>query len=442
MRLCLLEDRGVVGLEPLTLTRPVYELRLGQETLGAKIAAALGVGLGPARRGAWIRPQLVAWQRERDPHTVLNDPDWLARGPLVAALGRWVPPADFVRPDAAVPWVGLCAGRPACAGVDPTDATALARANLDDWFAELIRRPDCDAIEVGGLWIDHPWDLVAANNDQIVADFTRAGRISISNRQLSTVAVVGPTDRLAIHESARLDPYVVLDTTNGPITIAADVWVQPFTRIEGPAYIGPSTQLFRANLRGGVSIGPHCRIGGEVEATIIQGFTNKYHEGFLGHAYVGEWVNLGAITSNSDLRNDYGQVSVPLHGDPIPTGQAKVGCFLGDHTRTGLGSMLNTGTSIGVMCNVLPAGPLLPKHVPSFSAVLYGRVAPGFPLDQMFATARIVKSRRGQVFTAVEEQFFRDLYEKTHLERQRAFQKHPHRDRRIDPTWPLAVGGL
>ena len=140
---------------------------------------------------------------------------------------------------------------------------------------------------------------------------------------------------------------------------------------------GPETQLFRANIRGSVSIGPNCRIGGEVEDSIVHGFSNKYHEGFLGHAYVGEWVNLGAITSNSDLRNDYGEVFVPLQGDPVATGQAKVGCFIGDHSRTGIGSMLNTGTAIGVMCNVLPAGVLLPKHVPSFTAVLYGRVGPG-----------------------------------------------------------------
>ena len=123
-----------------------------------------------------------------------------------------------------------------------------------------------------------------------------------------------------------------------------------------------------------MTLGPTCRIGGEVEASIVHGYTNKYHEGFLGHAYVGEWVNLGAITSNSDLRNDYGEVRVPLGGDPVATGQAKVGCFIGDHTRTGMGSQLNTGTAIGVMCNVLPAGPLLPKHVPSFAAVCYGQV--------------------------------------------------------------------
>ena len=111
---------------------------------------------------------------------------------------------------------------------------------------------------------------------------------------------------------------------------------------------------------------------------------------------------------NSDLRNDYGEVHVPLQGDPVPTGQAKVGCFIGDHTRTGMGSMLNTGTAIGVMCNVLPAGILLPKHVPSFTAVSYGRVAPGFPLEKMFETARTVMGRRGKTFGEAEEQLLHD----------------------------------
>ena len=132
---------------------------------------------------------------------------------------------------------------------------------------------------------------------------------------------------------------------------------------------------------------------------------------------------------------------VPLGGDPVPTGQAKVGCFIGDHTRTGLGSMLNTGTALGVMCNVLPAGPLLPKHVPSFAAVLYGRVTPGFPLEQMFATATIVMGRRGQLFSEVEEQLYRDLYEQTRLERERTFQEsHDHRADHRTVTGPALTG--
>jgi len=434
MRLCLVEDSSVADLEPLTLTRTVFDLLLGSSSLGAKIARAFGVGPGPIRRGMVIRPHLAALQRERDPHTAVNNREWLARGPVVVANGRWVPPLNFQAPSDSSPWLGLCDGIPACALVGPEDAVGLEPNGVNSWFERVAA--DLGGEEIGGEWIGRPWDIVARNAEYVARDFHVEGHVGVSNRHLATAALVGPANRLSIHETARIDPYTVFDTTNGPITVSAGAWVQPFTRIEGPSFIGRDTQLFRANLRGGVTVGPTCRIGGEVEASIVHGFSNKYHEGFLGHAYVGEWVNLGAITSNSDLRNDYGEVYVPLGGDPVATGQAKVGCFIGDHTRTGLGSMLNTGTAIGVMCNVLPAGPLLPKHVPSFTAVLYGRVAPGFAVEQLFATAKIVMDRRGQVFSEVYEQLYLDLYEQTRLERERAWQK--SHDRRTD-HWPLAA---
>lgn len=432
MRLCLVEDSCVADLEPLTLTRTVFELLLGSTTLGTKLARAFGVGPGPVRRGVVIRPHLAALHAERDPHTAVNNREWLARGPVIVANGRWVPPANFEPPSFSSPWLGLCDGQPACALVGPEDAVGLEPNGVGSWFDRIAAKLGGE--EMGGEWIGRPWDIVARNADHVVRDFQLDKHVGVTNRHLATAALVGPADRLAIHETARIDPYTVFDTTNGPITVAAGAWVQPFTRIEGPSYIGRDTQLFRANLRGGVTLGPTCRIGGEVEASVVHGYSNKYHEGFLGHAYIGEWVNLGAITSNSDLRNDYGEVSVPLGGDPVATGQAKVGCFVGDHTRTGLGTMLNTGTAIGVMCNVLPAGPLLPKHVPSFTAVLYGRVAPGFPLEQLFATAKIVMGRRGLVFSEVYEQLYIDLYEQSRLERERAWQR--AHDRRTD-HWPL-----
>jgi UDP-N-acetylglucosamine diphosphorylase/glucosamine-1-phosphate N-acetyltransferase len=372
-------------------------------------------------------------QRQRDPHVVVNDRDWMARGPVVVANSRWVPPAGFEIPDGYEPWVGLCEGQPACAFVGPNDAVTLDRLGVDSWFEQMMAKHG--GLELDGNWIQRPWDLVSLTGEHLQRDFNTIEHVGVSNRHLATLALVGPVDQLRIHDSARIDPYTVFDTTNGPIILGPNVWVQPFTRIEGPCSIGAESQLFRANLRGCVTIGPNCRIGGEVESAIVHGYSNKYHEGFLGHAYIGEWVNLGAITSNSDLRNDYGEVFVPLQGDPIPTGQAKVGCFIGDHTRTGMGSMLNTGTAIGVMCNVLPAGILLPKHVPSFTAVSYGRVAPGFPLEKMFETARTVTGRRGKTFSEADEQLYTALYEQTRLERERAFQRNAFR--RGD-HWPVA----
>jgi UDP-N-acetylglucosamine diphosphorylase/glucosamine-1-phosphate N-acetyltransferase len=438
-RLCLVEDRAVADLEPLTLTRPAYALRLGTGTLADRLLRAFDAARGEAHVGAIIRPYLAPIEKDRHPNLVVNDETWLVEGPTTVIRARWLPPRGFVAPMPSQSWVGLCQGRPACAAAPATLMEGLRPGEVDDWFETIESR--LRRVDVGGEWIDRPWDLVA-RNDQALADDYRiwAGPRGREGLGLHG-ALVGPDDRLSVHDSARIDPYTVFDTTNGPITIEAGVWVQPFTRVEGPCIIGRDTHLFRANVRGGVTIGPTCRIGGEVEASIIHGCTNKYHEGFLGHAYVGEWVNLGAITSNSDLRNDYGEVQVPLQGDPVPTGMAKVGCFLGDHTRTGLGSMLNTGTVVGVMCNVLPAGPLLPKHVPSFAAVLYGKVAPGFPLEQMFATARTVKGRRGQEFTAAEEQLYLDLYEQTRLERERAFFRAQTCSRsRLDPEYsPLRL---
>src|SRR5205807_6378889 len=120
----------------------------------------------------------------------------------------------------------------------------------------------------------------------------------------------------------------------GPVMIAHGAVVHSFSYLEGPCYIGPRTQIFGAKLRGG-TLGPECRIGGEVEESIIHGYSNKYHDGFLGHSYIGEWVNLAAGTQVSDLRNDYGQIRPIIDGQPVKSGLNKLGTFIGDHTKTG-----------------------------------------------------------------------------------------------------------
>src|SRR5207248_4001999 len=142
------------------------------------------------------------------------------------------------------------------------------------------------------------------------------------------------------------------DTTRGPVLVDRGAVVQAFSRLEGPCYVGPQTQVLAARVRGS-SLGEQCRVGGEVEASVIHGYSNKAHEGFLGHSYVGEWVNLGAGTQVSDLRNDYASVRVVVNGRAVDSGQAKVGAFVGDHTRTSIGSLINTGAAVGPYCQVL-----------------------------------------------------------------------------------------
>jgi hypothetical protein len=133
---------------------------------------------------------------------------------------------------------------------------------------------------------------------------------------------------------------------------------------------------------------------------------------------VGEWVNLGAGTQNSDLRNDYGEVRVKVNGRLVCTGQTKVGCFLGDHTKSGLGTLLNTGTNVGVFCHLLPSGGLLPRHVPSFGTWNNGLRENDLPA--LLATAEVVMRRRGQVLTEAHAALYALLFEQTALERRRA----------------------
>ena len=195
MRLCLVEDLAVAGLEPLTLTRPVYELWLGCSNLGTKIATAFGIGEGPRQRAGVVRSHLVAVQHQRDPHVVVNDRDWLARGPVIVANGRWVPPRGFEPPDFHGPWLGLCGGQPACTLVGPEDAVELDPHSIDSWFDRIAAGHS--VIDVGGEWISRPWDLVARNGAYIERDFFERRQNGVTNRQLATLDLVGPSNLLS-----------------------------------------------------------------------------------------------------------------------------------------------------------------------------------------------------------------------------------------------------
>jgi UDP-N-acetylglucosamine diphosphorylase/glucosamine-1-phosphate N-acetyltransferase len=258
------------------------------------------------------------------------------------------------------------------------------------------------------------WDLILANPEQITADFAAAGRSGIEGAVEQPDAIRGSKKNVYIAGGATVHPMVVIDAENGPVYIDEDAQIQPFSRIEGPCYIGKKSILFGAKCREGSSIGPLCRIGGEVEESIIQGHSNKYHDGFLGHAYVGEWVNLGAFTTNSDLKNDYSPVSVMLDGRrPIDTGSAKVGSLIGDHAKTSIGTLFNTGSYVGAMAVIMATGKPLPKFIPSFAWFVEGVVTKGFGKGKLYETAKAVTSRRDCEWSAADEAMWNAVFEMT-----------------------------
>ncbi|MBI3004934.1 MAG: transferase, partial [Ignavibacteriales bacterium] len=212
---------------------------------------------------------------------------------------------------------------------------------------------------------------------------------------------------------------VVIDTEDGPVIIGKNVKVFPNATIIGPVFIGDNSWIkVGAQIYENTSIGPVCKVGGEVEETIIHSYSNKQHAGFLGHSYIAPWVNLGADTNNSDLKNNYGNVKVYVNGQQVDTGLQFVGLTMGDHSKAAINSMFNTGTVVGVCSNIFGFG-FPPKYVPSFSWGAAGETFTTFSIDKAIEVARRVMARRKIELTATEEKLFRKIFELTSDDRKK-----------------------
>lgn len=414
MRLAIFEDDAAANFAPIALLRPVFELLCGHFSARERAVEFLPV----SDWAAFVRSELEDVYREDHPGCHVNNTDWLHAGSTLLINGRWLAdPATYasIQPDS----VGIVDGTVVYLTLDPMEAALLSGENWDDALPQIARTRT--RVNAPGKLARYPWDLIHHNPDQLRWDFVaRDFGLSQADEQGQHVAILGHAHRVFIDPSASIDPFVVIDARRGPVSIDTGAMIQAFTRLEGPCHIGANSQLFRANVREGTTIGPVCRVGGEIEGAILHGYVNKYHDGFLGHSYVCPWVNLGALTTNSDLKNDYSTVRVPLAGDSIESGEMKVGCFIGDHTKTAIGSLFNTGSSIGVMSLILPDGELLPKHVPSFSRIWHGELIDGLPLEKGLATARAAMERRNKHLTSAQETLLRRVHAMTYAERERA----------------------
>ena len=401
MHIVLFEDEEYRNLLPLTYWRGVFELRCGCGSLADHVRAAYP----STPLSLFVRPALAAVVTERVGLRVNVMPD---AETILFLNGRALLREPLGAPDA-----------PAAAWVDDRLLWARLTRAQSGWLtpetlldADATRRalanvPEVEPSKDAPPLIRYPWDLVHKNSDMIVHAWRRFADRGIEGELCDGVHVLD-RGNVWVGQGSRIKPGVVLDAEDGPILIGNDVTIQPNATVQGPTYIGDGSLVQTGvAVRSGTSIGPVCKIGGEIEGSILHGYSNKQHDGFLGHAYVGEFVNLAADTVNSDLKNTYGRIRVPINGVEVDSGQMFVGLTIGDHSKTGIGQLFPTGAVVGFGSSVATSN-LAPKFIGSFRWVT-DEVDEPYNAERCLAVARTVMARRNRALSAAEEALFRKL---------------------------------
>jgi len=419
MRLILIDNLPDVRFNfyPLSLGRPLWELRCGMSSLSEKLIAKI-----KPDSVAYFVPDYMAEVYRDQVKGPVNDTAALAGDDLIL-VDPLIKAESFDVPVKGAGEIGLDENaRILYARINKGDIKESTFDDIEAFLASI--KSELSNVSCKLATWEYVWDLVLANGEYITAEFVAAGHSGFEGSLEEPVAVRGSRKDVFVAPGVKVHPMVTIDAEHGPVYIDERAEIHPFTRIEGPCYIGKDSILLGAKCREGNSIGPFCRIGGEVEESIIHGYSNKYHDGFLGHSYVGEWVNLGALTTNSDLKNDYSNVSVMLDGRrPIDTGSNKVGSLIGDHVKTSIGTLLNTGSYVGAMALIMATGKPLPKHIPSFAWFIEGIVTKGFGKRKLYETAKTAMSRRKCEWTPAMESMWNAVFEMTAPVRMKAIKK-------------------
>lgn len=401
-----IEDKQHSNLFPLALSRPVYELRSGMLTLRERFCRALA--------SHDIRFHMRDWIKETFAAAHPDAKTGFTAGDALCVNGRVV--ADATVADAVTSLKQNECLRTKRGAVVAVRRTVASEAELERVFDEGALT-GLSTHTVDAAIIEYPWDLIFLNSELIERDARASGHLGKQKGAVSDAAYLSHKEHIYIAPGATIQPGAVLVADKGPIYIDEGADIMANATIQGPAYIGRNSIIkMGAKIYGGTSIGEVCKVGGEVEGVIIHGYSNKQHEGFLGHAYVGMWCNLGADTNNSDLKNNYGMVDMIINGKKIDTGRQFMGLVMGDHSKSGINTMFNTGTVVGYSCNVFGAG-YLPKYVPSFTWLDSAAGPVEYRLDKAIEVAKRVTERRKVTFTDADSQLFERIHAATQSER-------------------------
>jgi len=291
--------------------------------------------------------------------------------------------------------------------VQPSDKDKEFLLSLLGSFGSYMQRIDIEGVK----FITYLWDAIDHNGSEINEDVSIFTEFTQPDASVYPAVNFVGIEKILIGKNVKIAPGVVLDASEGSIILSDNVKIMPNAVIIGPCSIGEnSTVKVAAKIYEATSVGEFCKVGGEIEGTIIQAYSNKQHDGFIGHSWIGEWVNFGADTNNSDLKNTYGDISVFLRDKRVNTQRMFLGLLCGDHTKTGINSMFTTGTVCGISA-ILVSEWFLPSAIPSFA---WGgkRNSATYLLRKAIQTAETVMSRRNKTLLPEEKILIEDEYNK------------------------------
>lgn len=388
MNVVLFDDPQIKRqLLPLTYTRPVAALALGMGPIAAKWEYFLG------KKPSFLTEPYL---QTKYPAVFTSD-DLMINGAccpdpaLVKQLNK-LSPGESIRKD------GILVG-----------VRTTGKISIDQLMSRFEGHPYDAPITI----LQRPWDLFKFNGKQIRYDVSLFTQGRSSEKVMDEHTIIYAPDHVFIEPEVSLKAAII-NAESGPVYLGKGSSIEEGAVVRGPFVLGEgSTVNAQARMRGDITIGPRCKVGGEVSNSIIIGHSNKGHDGFLGNSVIGEWCNIGADTNISNLKNNYDKVKIWDYGKEsfIDSGEQFCGLFMGDHSKCGINTMFNTGTSVGVACNIFGAG--FPRtFIPSFSWGGAGGFST-FRMDKVKSMARTSMQRRDGLFSLEEEQILEAVFEQT-----------------------------
>ena len=418
MNIVVFEDAGVEKLFPITTGRPAYAITCGSFRLIDWLSELDGNLVGV------VRPYLETIQMLDFPQ-LADQLDSNLKWTL-AVNARLAPTVPNVRRLQSMMGQSdqttvVRSGWATAAAIVPTEhLIASEKPGWGKLIEELSSKPDVEQTENGFELFEFPHDVILQNLSCFEANLVH--RIGTSEfKQINNGVHVG--------DDVLIGDHVVFDASTGPIVIDNGVRIGPLSFLRGPIYIGPNSKISEhASIKDAVSIGHACKVGGEVEGVVIEPYSNKQHHGFLGHSYLGSWINLGAGTCNSDLKNTYGTVNVEYGNEKtgkqkVSTGSQFIGCVMGDYAKTAINSCIFTGKTVGTASMVYG---FATSNVPSFVnyARTFGELG-GLPAEVIVKTQQRMFERRSVKQRPCDIQLIHDMYQLTQNERPEGLSDKP-----------------